>query len=49
MRILAECVMEIERLAEKGIVFVCPNCRYSLRRLCPYAAWTNHEEGQNYK
>ena len=46
MRSLFECDMNNMRLAEKGIEFICPNHRCPLHILCPYAARTNHEEGQ---
>jgi len=46
MRTLFECDMENERLAEKGIVFVCPNPRCPLYILCPYVARENNEKGE---
>ena len=45
MRTLFECDMEDARLAEKGIVFVCPNHRCPLRIVCPYVSRTCNEEG----
>lgn len=46
---LFECDMENERLAEKGIVFVCLNSRCPLSYKCPYAERTRiieREEGR---
>lgn len=39
MRTLFECDKENERLAEKGIIFVCPNRRCQLHVLCPFTVW----------
>ena len=45
MKTLFECDMENERLAEKGIEFICPDCHCPLHILCPYAARTSYKEG----
>lgn len=45
MRTLFDCDMANERLAEKGIMFICPNPHCPLRSECPYAARTCNEEG----
>ena len=40
MTSLFECDLENQRLAEKGIVFICPNSRCPLGLTCPYAERT---------
>lgn len=45
MRTRIECDMDDCRLAEKGIMFICPNPHCPLRNECPYAARTDYEEG----
>lgn len=47
METLFECDMENERLAEKGIEFICPNRYCPLHILCPYASRTNEEGGES--
>ena len=44
VKALFECDMENERLAEKGIEFICPNHHCPLRILCPYAKRTSYNE-----
>jgi len=46
MRTMIECEMDVWRLAEKGIMFTCPDSRCPLRGECPYAARPNCEEGE---
>ncbi len=49
MRTLFECDMANERLAEEGIIFICPNPHCPLSILCAYAARTNREENKTPK
>ena len=42
---LFECDMEDMRLAEKGIVFLCPNRMCPLYIQCPYAERDKDEKG----
>lgn len=46
MTSLFECDLENQRLAEEGIVFVCPNSRCPLSLKCPYAERTRIIESE---
>ena len=46
MTTLFECDMDDARMAEKGVVFACPNRRCPLHVVCPYAARTCNEKGE---
>ena len=46
MRTMIECEMDVWRLAEKGIEFICPNRHCPLQIQCSYAARTSYDEGE---
>lgn len=45
MRTRIECDHDDWRLAEKGIMFVCPDSSCPLRSECPIAERTNYDKG----